>query len=195
MALNSYSNLINAVGRWLDRDDLLNLVPDLISLGELRINRTLRVINMEATVNTPLVAGQVYYALPCDFISARNIKVTGTPNPLSYVTPILFDNTVNEDKYTITDGQIKLSSVGSGELTVEYYRKYLPLSLTNETNWLTENATDILLYAALLEAEAYLMTDERLETWGIAYQKGIDDLNEMAVEGRYSGDALSIRAV
>ena len=195
MALNTYPDLVQAVDRWLDRDDLVDQTPDFISLSELRINRRLRVIDMEATARTPIVAEQYYYALPCDFVSARNIYTddTGAGN-MEYITPDIFTSSSTTNAYTIVDGQIKLKYLSGSNLVVEYYRKYPHLSTVNQSNWMTENAYDLLLYGSLLEAEAYLQTDERLQVWINAYERAMEDLNDQAVEGRYSGDALVIRA-
>lgn len=48
---------------------------------------------------------------------------------------------------------------------ISFYQRPIPLSATNQTNWFTEFAPDMLLYAALLEAAPYLKNDQRIPTW------------------------------
>lgn len=198
MALDTYDGLVETISMYLDRDDLTSLIPTFITLAELRINRALRAINMEATVKTPLVEGQVDYALPCDFLSARNIYIDTKAGNLAYVSPDLMSNinpALDLGYYTIVDGQIKINKTVEGNLVVEYFKRYPALGETNQSNWLTNYASDTLLYGSLIEAEAYLMTDERIPLWTEAFYKGIDDLNTSDADGRHSGDAMSIRAV
>lgn len=52
-----------------------------------------------------------------------------------------------------------------------------PINANNQTNWLTDYAPDVLLYASLLEAVAFLQNDERIPIWKDMYQRGIDSLN------------------
>lgn len=52
-----------------------------------------------------------------------------------------------------------------------------PLSVVNQTNWLTNFAPDVILYASLLEATPYLKNDERIPVWEMYYNRGISTLN------------------
>jgi hypothetical protein len=198
MSLDTYSGIIEAVERWLDRDDLNNLVPDFITLAEKRINRALRSIDMESIATTPLIDGQLAYELPCDYVAARNIYVDSLEVNLNYLTPDVMstiDKALPIGYYTIKDGHIYLNNGATGNLVVEYYKAYPALSTTNQSNWLTANAPDLLLYGSLLEAEAYMVEDERIPVWTQAFYKGIEDINDASIEGRHSGDAMAIRSV
>lgn len=48
---------------------------------------------------------------------------------------------------------------------VVYYQRPEPLSDTNQTNWFTEYAPDLLFYACLLESMVYLKNDQRVSVW------------------------------
>jgi hypothetical protein len=48
------------------------------------------------------------------------------------------------------------------------YQQPAALSEAQQTNYLTDNAPDLLLYSTLLEAEGYLKNDERLPVWKAA---------------------------
>lgn len=61
----------------------------------------------------------------------------------------------------------------------EYAYLQLPaqLSTSNQTNWLTDYAPDVLFYAILLEAVPFLKNDERIPVWENAYARGLASLN------------------
>lgn len=48
-----------------------------------------------------------------------------------------------------------------------------PLSDTNQTNWFTQYARDLLLYACLLETAPYLKNDQRIPVWKEYYQQSL----------------------
>jgi hypothetical protein len=47
----------------------------------------------------------------------------------------------------------------------------------NQTNWLTEYAPNLLLYAALLESAPFLKDDGRINTWQGLYDRALQALN------------------
>ena len=59
-----------------------------------------------------------------------------------------------------------------------YMQLPAPLSPENQTNWLTDYAPDVLLYAILLEAVPFLKNDERIPVWESAYARGLASLNQ-----------------
>jgi hypothetical protein len=48
---------------------------------------------------------------------------------------------------------------------------------SNQTNWLTEYAPQVLLYASLLEATPFLKNDERIAVWQSMYDRSAQALN------------------
>lgn len=57
-----------------------------------------------------------------------------------------------------------------------YYERPLPLSTTNQTNWTTENAPQLILYACLLEAMPWLKNDGRIQTFQTMYDRALAQL-------------------
>ena len=62
-------------------------------------------------------------------------------------------------------------------LEVVYYEQPRFLGEDFQTNWLTEYAPDLLLYATLLEATPFLKKDERIGTWQQMYDRAAQALN------------------
>jgi hypothetical protein len=54
---------------------------------------------------------------------------------------------------------------------ITYYARPSPLSVSNQTNWLTLNVADLLLWASLVECEAFLLSPERVQEFEAKYQQ------------------------
>jgi hypothetical protein len=197
MAISTYSELTTAVANWLDRDDLTARIPEFIALAEARFNRALRLRSMEA--NT--VAAQRNLALPTGYIQMRNFQVNTSPlTTLSYVTPEIYDrlwggSTGGTPKfYTILANEVSFGPIPGSVMEVEmlFYKNFENLSSTVATNWLITNAPDAYLYGAMMQAEPFIMNDERVALWGASLSKAIQELQEQDNKDRHSGSALRI---
>lgn len=60
---------------------------------------------------------------------------------------------------------------------INYYELPALLDSTNQTNWLTNFAPNLLLYRALLEMTPFLKNDERIQTWQAMYQEQLDSID------------------
>ena len=201
MAISNYTELKTAVANWLDRDDLTDRIPEFIALAEARFNRVLRLRSMETKQTASTVAAQRNYALPTNYIQMRNFQLNTNPlTTLSYVTPEIYDrlwggSTGGTPKfYTILADEISLGPIPGSVITMEmlFYKKFDNLSGSVATNWLITNAPDIYLYGTMLEAEPFIMNDERVQLWAAALERGVSDLQEQDNKDRHSGSALRV---
>ena len=201
MAIGTYAELQTAVANWLDRDDLTDRIPEFIALAEARFNRVLRLRSMEVKYTANTVAAQRNLALPASYIQMRNFQVNTSPlTILSYVTPEIYDrlwggSTQGTPKfYTILADEVSLGPIPASVQEVEmlFYKKFENLSGSVATNWLIINAPDIYLYGSMLEAEPFIMNDERVQLWATALERGVSDLQEQDNKDRHSGSALRV---
>ena len=201
MAISNYTELQTAVANWLDRDDLTARIPEFIALAEARFNRVLRLRSMETKQTASTAAAQRNYALPTNYIQMRNFQLNTNPlTTLSYVTPEIYDrlwggSTGGIPKfYTILADEISLGPIPGSVITMEmlFYKKFDNLSGSVATNWLITNAPDIYLYGTMLEAEPFIMNDERVQLWAAALERGVSDLQEQDNKDRHSGSALRV---
>ena len=201
MAISNYTELKTAVANWLDRDDLTDRIPEFIALAEARFNRVLRLRSMEAKYTADTVAGQRNLALPASYIQMRNFQVNTSPlTTLSYVTPEIYDrlwggSTSGTPKfYTILANEVSFGPIPGSVMEVEmlFYKKFDNLSGSVATNWLITNAPDIYLYGSMLEAEPFIMNDERVPLWATALERAVNDMQEQDNKDRHSGSALRV---
>jgi len=203
MALDTYDNMKATVRDYLARGDLDDRIPDFIRLAETKINRELRDDSMEFVANADLVAGQTHYSLPNSFISMRTVWIDGSPNvKLEYRTPHQMMQEYGYGNsppncYTIQAGCIVLNGSPADQaqgLIMNYLKRYDFLSETNVTNWLLEEAPDLVLYGALLEATPFIKDDDRLLVWGQMFAGAMKGANKQAQDKRFGGDILEIRS-
>lgn len=202
MALDTYSGLQASIADFLNREDLSTQIPDFITLAEARFNRELRV-NAMLQRDTTTAMGS-YVSLPPDWLQHVSLTVTSpndTYDALTYVSGEEYYDLRNDGLtgtpryYTIIDSNILLLPVPTGNVTMEiiYYGKIPALSSGNQSNWLLTRSPDLYLYASLLQAEAFLVNDERIPLWAGAVDKTIADMNLESERAKRPQGALQAR--
>jgi hypothetical protein len=156
---------------------------------------------MEAKYTANTVAGQRNLALPANYIQMRNFQVNSNPlTTLSYVTPEIYDrlwggSTSGTPKfYTILANEVSFGPIPATVMEVEmlFYKKFDNLSVTTTTNTLLTDSPDIYLYGSMLEAEPFIMNDERVPLWAAALDRAVSDMQEQDNKDRHSGSALRV---
>lgn len=171
MAIASYSGLKAAIAGWLNREDLTDRIDDFIDLAEARFNRELRVNAMVARSST--IITDDYVTLPDDWLQHIALSVDGLADAAEYVGTKEFYDAVDDGYtgtpryYTIVGDAVRFLPAPSPTATVEitYYQKLPALSDTQTSNWLLARSPDLYLTGSLMEAEPYLMNDERVTLW------------------------------
>ena len=204
MALTDYSSLKTSVASYLARSDLTNQIPDFIRLAEERLARDLRTRKMLVVARADTTASDSTVGLPTDFLEMRDMHLRTTPvQSLTYRSPNAFyagSRTTDSGKpiaYTILAREIQFAPVPDTTYSIQmlYYAKPQYLSDTNITNAFLANYPDALLYAALGEAEPYLMNDARLQTWAALYDRAITAINTSDQSSEYGGQPMSMSYV
>ena len=201
MAINTYGTLQTAVANWLDRDDLTSRIPEFISLSEAIFNRTLRIRAMETTVSDNTPSGSKEDALPTGYLQMREIHLATSPiASLSYVTPEIMyrikagSTSAQPNSYTILGENILFGPTPDGvyAYSMTYYKALDALSDAAPTNWAILNAPDLYLYGTLLQAEPFLMNDERVPLWERGFRQAISDLQEQDNKDRHSVSEMRV---
>ena len=202
MAISNYSELQTAVANWLDRDDLAARIPEFIALCEARFNRSLRIRAMETLdISVDTVSGTSTVALPTGYVQMRDISLITSPiTQLQYLTPEIMNRlnagslTGKPETYTIIANNILFGPTPDSayDISMLYYKTFDPLTALAPTNWVITNAPDVYLYGALLEAEPFLMNDQRVQLWATALTQSITTLQEQDNKDRHSGSALRV---
>ncbi len=201
MALTDYSSLKSTIASYLARSDLTNQIPDFIRLGEERLSRDLRTRKMLVVARANTTAGDSTVGLPTDFLEMRDMHLRTTPvQSLTYYSPNAFfagSRTTDSGKpvdYTILANEIQFAPIPDTAYSVQmlYYAKPQYLTDTNINNAFLANYPDALLYAALGEAEPYLMNHATLQTWAALCDRAILAINTSDQSSEYGGQPMSM---
>lgn len=153
MALDDYASLLIEAGEYSGRTDIAQHFDRFLRLAEAKLNRTLRVADMEAVEIVSLVEGDGQ--LPADFLDARDVVYP--PNrPLRSVSLQVLSARYGvaggiPQGYAIIGKTISVRPKWSGDLSLTYYASIPPLTMQNPTNWLLGKAPDVYLYGVVEE--------------------------------------------
>ena len=197
----TYATLQTTIASYLARTDLTVQIPEFIRLAENRLVRDLRIRQMLKVATAETTAGKPVVALPSDFIAMKDLHLQGNPpQTIKFLsTSNFFRNAQTAvsglpTRYTLLGAEFQFAPIPDSKYTLQMVYFYQPeyLSDTVSSNlWLAETP-DLLLYAALGEAEPYLMNDERLATWASMYDKGMIALRKSDSESEYPATPLTI---
>lgn len=174
MSITDYASLMIDTAEYSGRANIAHIFPRLVGMAETKLNRALRVADME-TVDTVTIANGDG-TLPTDFLEARQVlSPTGTP-----IRSVSLQQLTNSYRtypgtpygYAIVGSTIQVRPKADGDLTLTYYAKIPGLTTANPTNWLLEKAPDVYLYALLAEVAIASMdagkTQSAMQLMGLA---------------------------
>ena len=202
MAIGTFAQLKTAAANWLDRSDLTDRIPEFIALAEARFNRELRTRDME-TVSTAIstVAGTREYSLPTGFVQMKEFHLSTDPlTPLAYITPEMMTRLwagsaqAKPQVFTIIADNVRLGPAPDAVYTTSmlYYKTFTALSDSATTNDMLTNYPNVYLYGTLLEAEPFIMNDQRIPVWLGAFEKAVASIQSQDNKDRHSGSNLRV---
>lgn len=167
-------------------------IPKLINFAERRISRDLKIQGFQTVVTTTLQSGVAVVQKPDRWRETISINI-GTGNQFNtrktlfvrsyeYIRSYWPDETETDEPifysdYSYTNWIFGPTPDDDYPMEVLYYELPPLLDDQTQTNWLTEFAPNLLLYATLLEATPYLKNDERIPVWQNMYAMAAQALN------------------
>lgn len=195
----TFETLKEDVRRYLERGATLasdavvyEQIPRLINLAERRIARELKIQGFINVVTDTLTIGLSVYPKPDRWRDTVSINIgTGTgnaqrtpvfarsyeylrsywPDESQRATPLFYAD------YNYQNWLIAPTPDAEYPIEILYYELPPLLDDTTQTNWLTEYAPQVLLYATLVEATPFLKNDERIPVWQNMYDRAAAMLN------------------
>jgi len=195
----TFTTLKEDIRRYLERgftlasDQLVyEQIPRLINLAERRIARELKVEGLINVLTGTMQPGLAVYPKPDRWRSTVSFNFgTGDQNneynqlfPRSYeYVRSYWPNRDQTDvplfyaEYDYSNWIVAPTPDQAYPFEVLVYQLLPLLDDTNQTNWLTDYAPQVLLYASLLEATPFLKNDERIPVWQQMYDRSAQALN------------------
>ena len=196
-AAMTYTSLRTDIRNYLERGSITDpivfeQIPRLITLAERRIARELKIQGFQTVVVTNMQTNLAVYAKPDRWRETISINIgTGTGNnnrtpvfsrSYEYVRNYWPNESVTGTPefyadYNYSNWVFAPTPDAAYPMEILYYELPPLLDDTNETNWLTEFAPNVLLYASLVEATPFVKDDQRVQLWQTYYDRAIAALN------------------
>lgn len=190
----TYNSLVNQIESYLNRSDADTVaqIPNFIAQAEQRICREGKTIGLEQYVtssffpNNPVLQKPARWRRTLTFNcgtgstnNTRNQLYTRSyeflrgywPDATQTGLPLYFGD------YAYDHWLVAPTPDQAYPFEISYLELPEPLSVITQTNWLTDYASDVLLYACLLEAVPFLKDDDRIPVWEMMYNRGLQSLN------------------
>jgi hypothetical protein len=196
----TFTSLQSDIQNYLERGTVLDPIvyaqlPELINFAERRISKDLKVMGFIVPATFTLQAGLAVYAKPDRWRQFISLNVGSSPTGTIVRSEVYPRSYEWIRKFWPDDTQTQLSTYGAygppqfyahynyqnfivaptpdqaypAELV--YYEEPALLDNSNQTNWITQYAPNLLLYSALLECSPFLKNDPRIATWQAMYDK------------------------
>ena len=172
----TYDNLTSNVLQYLERNDpaVVNQIPTFIMLAEFEIAEMMKSLGQQQVVQSTMQIGNPVIPKPARWRKtvSMNITVAGklqsvllrkyeylrnyAPDSTATGTPLYYSD------YDYDNWLVAPTPDQSYAFEVLYYERLVPLSSDTQTNWITRNAPNAMLYGTLLQAMPFLKNDQRL---------------------------------
>ena len=192
----TFTTLQQDIRRYLERGFTLasdaivyEQIPRLINLAERRIARELKIEGLINVLSGTLQPGLAVYPKPDRWRTTVSFNF-GIGNEYNQLFPRSYEyvrsywpNREETDvplfyaDYDYNNWIVSPTPDQAYPFEVLVYQLLPLLDDANQTNWLTEYAPQVLLYASLLEATPFLKNDERIQVWQSMYDRSAQALN------------------
>lgn len=190
--ISSYSTLQTAVADWMAKGNLNSFIPNFIQNWEEKFYRQPKNYGRWMETSFSLTIASNVIAVPADYLNLKYSYVSGSPsarldrvslNQLYGKFPRGgapgFPEWISRDATNFVFGPEP-----DGDYTIKgvYYAK--PTLIRNfasdaAAHFIIVNAPDLVLYGALLEAEAFIKNDGRLQIWQSFYDRALENYRDL----------------
>lgn len=184
----TYTSLLADIENYCERHDaqFLAQIPEFISNAEVRIATENKPFGLQRIV-TGTMTGAVF-AKPIRWRRTRSFSIlvggerkylklrtyeycrTYWPIAASTAEPVYYCD------YDFEHFLIAPTPDASYDFELSYFERAEPLSEANQTNWTTQNAPQLLLYGALMEAMPFLKNSERIPEFQGLYDRAMNSI-------------------
>lgn len=171
----TYDSLTSTVLQYLERNDVatVNAIPTFITLAEFEIAEQVKTLGQLQIAESTMTTGNAILQKPARWRKTVSMSVTvsGVKQPVllrkyEYLKNYWPDTSQTSIPlfYADTDWDhwyLAPTPDQDYDFEVLYYERIAPLSSINQTNWLTQNAPNAMLFGTLLQAMPFLKNDQR----------------------------------
>ena len=180
-AVLTYNSLTSLVLQYLERTDpaVVAFIPQAIMLAEFEIAQDIKTLGQMLVADGNMNIGNPVIAKPARWRKTVSMTLTDTngdkqpiylrkleylnnyaPDVTALGTPIYYAD------YDADHWFVAPTPSSNFAFETLCYTRLQPLASDNQTNWLTQNAPNAMLYGTLKQTAPFLKDDARLQVWG-----------------------------
>ncbi len=188
MADMTYNSLVADIEVYAERSEsaFTDQIPSFISLAENRLTAEVKALGYQRYVTGAINGNTV--DKPARWRNTISLNITTnservflkersydycrlySPNPSSTGVPKYYADYGYEHFF------IAPTPDAVYDFELAYYERPEPLAPANQTNWTTQYAPQLLLYASLIEAATFLKNPDQLQVWQALYAKAVEGI-------------------
>jgi hypothetical protein len=183
--MNTYASLKADIAQYAERNDspFVDQVPNFILLAENRLASEVKTLGFQRSVNGTLTSNIL--AKPVRWRRTRSFSILNASERVylfersyEYCRTYAPDVAISGVPRYYADYDYEHYFIAPTPdqnyvFELSYYELPEPLSDTNQTNWTTRYAPQLLLYASLLEAQPFLKMPERIAEFQGLYDRAL----------------------
>ncbi|MBY7649604.1 MAG: hypothetical protein C4617_03800 [Candidatus Liberibacter europaeus] len=181
-----YTSLLIDASHYAEKNGFTCFFKDFLHNVEVKINRELRLQEMEKKSDLNLVDGSV--VLPDDYIEIRFLH-DAQGNKLDHLP--LSISLKKKKGYIITADSICVLPVSSENICLYYYGCIPPLTEDNPANWLLHKAPDLYVYGLVEEIALWEKNIDKATTASALFQDIIKKLQRNDIRLRWVDTTIS----
>lgn len=175
----TYDSLTNSILQYLERSDaaVVAAIPTFITLCEFEIAQNIKTLGQMEVVDSTMQIGNPIIPKPARWRKTTSITLSnsGSKQPV-LVRKLEYLNTYAQDvtatgiplyyaDYDYDHWLVAPTPDKAYPFEALCYTRLQPLSSGNQTNWLTQNAPNAMLFGALKQTAPFLKNDARMALW------------------------------
>jgi len=200
----TYDSLVSSIKEYSDKtndDELIAEIPNLILLAENEVATDLKVLGNELVVQAALTIADPIVEKPSYWRNTVSFTINSPDEgwrpvlkrTLEYVRNYAPVNTIASRgvprfyaEYNVNNFLLAPAPAGGYDFELVYNARLDPLSSSNQTNWLTANAPQLLLYNCMKHAQLFLKNYGESDRWSVQYVAALTSMT--AEDARRSSD-------
>ena len=201
--ITGYSSLQTAVTDWLAKGNLNSFVPNFIQNWEEKFYRQPKNYGRWMEFSFSLTIASDVIPVPADYLNLKYAYVNGSPS--ARLDRMSLNQTYGRfprgaapgfPEWISRDGaNFVFGPEPDSDYTIKgvYWAKPTLLrsfAADAAAHWIILNAPDLVLYGALLEAEAFIKNDGRLQVWQGFYDRALENYRDLFSAEENSGSPV-----
>lgn len=189
LTYNSLVSLLKSASERSDSAQFESEIPNFIMLAENSVATELRTLGFQLVVSGTLGASQPTLPKPSywrENISlvielANGRRKTLFLRPLEYLQTVYPDRSATGEPvyyadYNFDNFLVAPTPNQDYDFELAYYARLDPLAPDHQTNWLTVHAPQLLVFAAMVEAQSWLKNWDQVGSWSERYTRALAGL-------------------